>query len=294
MKPAPFAYHDPRSVKEAVELLARHENAKLLAGGQSLGPMLNFRFVMPDHLIDLNRIAELAYIRAGADGLEIGAMTRQRALERSEEVKRSCPAMLEALHWVGHMATRNRGTLGGSLAHLDPSAELPGICALYDASLSVAGPQGTREIAIADWGVSFMTSALAPDEVLTGVTLKPWREPHGHAFVELARRHGDFAISGVGCLLALDGKGQARRVALSLVGLTNAPLRLAAAEKLLAGQAIDARSIAAAAAEAGKIDALGDAHVSAAYRKRIAGVLVGRALKTAAARAQNAQQGTQR
>jgi carbon-monoxide dehydrogenase medium subunit len=294
MKPAPFAYHDPRSVKEAVELLARHDNAKLLAGGQSLGPMLNFRFVMPDHLIDLNRIDELAYIRAGGDALEIGAMTRQRALERSEEVKRHCPAMIEALHWVGHMATRNRGTLGGSLAHLDPSAELPGLCALHDATLTVAGRGGTRKIAIADWGVSFMTSALAPDEVLTGVSLRPWREPHGHSFVEFARRHGDFAIAGVGCLLALDGNGRARRVALSLVGLTNAPLRLAAAEKLLAGQAIDERSIAAAAAEVEKVDAIGDAHVSAAYRKRVAAVLLGRALKQAAPRAQDALQGTRR
>ncbi len=285
MKPAPFVYHDPRSVKDAVELLSRHENSKLLAGGQSLGPMLNFRFVMPDHLIDLNRIEELAHIRPGKDALEIGAMTRQRALERSAEVQRECPAMIEALHYVGHMATRNRGTLGGSLAHLDPSAELPGICALYDASLSVAGRKSTRKIAMADWGRSFMTTALAPDELLTGVTLKPWREPHGHAFIELARRHGDFAIAGVGCLLALDAKGQVRRVALSLVGLKNAPLRLAAAERLLVGQPIDDAAIAAAGAEIESIDAIGDAHVGAAYRKRVARVLLGRALKQAAARA---------
>ncbi len=291
MKPAPFVYRDPRSVKDAVELLARHENSKLLAGGQSLGPMLNFRFVMPDHLIDLNRIDELAYIRAKDDALEIGALTRQRALERSEDVKRLCPAMVEALHYVGHLATRNRGTLGGSLAHLDPSAELPGICSLYDASLSVAGPKGTRRIAMTDWGQSFMTTALAADEVLTGVTLKPWREPHGYAFVELARRHGDFAIAGVGCLVALDGKGQARRVALALIGLTAAPVRLAAAERLLAGHSIDDAAIAAAAAEIESIDAIGDAHVSAAYRKRVARVLVGRALKQAAARA---RQGTSR
>ncbi|MDH4188631.1 MAG: FAD binding domain-containing protein [Betaproteobacteria bacterium] len=294
MKPAAFTYHDPRSVKEAVDLLARHDNAKLLAGGQSLGPMLNFRFVMPDHLIDLNRIDELAYIRASGDTLEVGAMTRQRALERSDDVKRACPAMIEALHHVGHMATRNRGTLGGSLAHLDPSAELPGICALYDATLSASGPAGARKIAIADWGVSFMTSVLAANEILTGIALKTWREPHGHAFVELARRHGDFAVAGVGCLLALDAKGQARRVALSVIGLAHAPIRLAAAEKLLLGQAIDERAIAAAAAEAAQIDAIADAHVSAAYRQRIAGVLIGRALRTAAARAGTATQGNPR
>ena len=291
MKPAPFQYHDPRSVKEAVALLAQHENTKLLAGGQSLGPMLNFRFVMPDHLIDLNRISELAYIRAGTDTLDIGAMTRQRALERAAEIKRVCPIMTEALAWVGHIPTRNRGTIGGSLAHLDPAAELPGICALYDATLTVAGPKGTRRVAMADWGVSFMTPNLEPNEVLTDITLKLWREPHGHAFVEFARRHGDFAIAGVGCLVALDRTGKARRVALSLIGVSSAPVRLAAAEKLLVGTDLSDKAIQAASAEVAKLEALADAYVSAAYRKRVAGVLLGRAIKQAAGRA---AQGTKR
>jgi carbon-monoxide dehydrogenase medium subunit len=285
VKPAPFTYHDPRSLSDLVALLGRHENAKLLAGGQSLGPMLNFRYVVPDHLIDLNRIPELAYIRPGAGTLEIGAMTRQRALERSAEVTRACPVLTEALGFVGHFQTRNRGTFGGSLCHLDPSAELPGVCALHDATLTVTGPKGVRQVAMADWGVAFMTPNLASEEVLTSITLQLWREPHGHAFVEMARRHGDFAIAGVGCLVALDPAGKAKRVALALVGVTQAPVRLAAAEKLLAGTDLSDAALRAAAAEIDKLEALDDAHVSATYRKRLAGVLLGRAVRQAAARA---------
>ncbi len=290
MKPAPFKYHDPRSVKDLVGLMASLENAKLLAGGQSLGPMLNFRYVMPDHLIDLNRIPELAYVRAGADALEIGAMARQRMLERSEDIRRACPVMAEALHSVGHFATRNRGTIGGSLSHLDPAAELPGVCALHDATLTATGPKGTRQIAMTDWGVSFMTPNLQPDEVLTSVSLKTWREPHGHAFVELARRQGDFAVAGVGCLIALDGSGKARRVALALIGVTSTPVRLPAAENSLTGTDLGDEAIRAAAAAIDGLEALADAHASAAYRKRVAGVLLGRAVRQAAERARTREQ----
>jgi len=290
MKPAPFTYHDPRSVTDLVALLGRLENAKLLAGGQSLGPMLNFRYVMPDHLIDLNRIPELAYVRVAGDRLEIGAMTRQRALERSAEVRRACPVMAEALQSVGHLATRNRGTIGGSLAHLDPAAELPGVCLLHDATLTVAGPGGTRAIAIDDWAASFMMPSLEPNEVLAGIALETWREPYGYAFVELARRQGDFAIAGVGCLLALDGGAKVERVALSLIGVTSTPIRLRAAEKSLAGAALTDESIRAAVAEIDALEALDDAHASAAYRKRLAGVLLGRAIRRAAERAKGGSQ----
>lgn len=288
MKPAPFKYHDPRTVEELVGLLAKHEDAKLLAGGQSLGAMLNFRYVMPDHLIDLNGIGELAYVAVRSETLEIGAMTRQRTLERSDDVKRLCPIVVDALHWVGHFQTRNRGTIGGSLAHLDPSAELPGICALYDATLEVTGPNGTRRIAMPDWGVSFMTPALEPNEALTRIVLPLWLEPHGHSFVEIARRHGDFALAGVGCLVALDAKKRARRVALSVVGVSQTPVRLASAERLLTGTDLSDESLAAAAAEIDKLDALDDAFASGAYRKRLARVLLGRAVREAATRAVNA------
>jgi aerobic carbon-monoxide dehydrogenase medium subunit len=285
VKPAPFKYHDPRSVSDVLGLLASHANTKLLAGGQSLGPMLNFRYVMPDHLIDLNRVPELAYVRSSADTLEIGAMTRQRTLERSDEVRRACPVMVEALHSVGHLATRNRGTLGGSLSHLDPAAELPGVCALHDATLTVTGPRGARTVAMADWGVSFMTPNLEPDEMLTGISLKTWQEPHGYAFVELARRQGDFAMAGVGCLLALDAGGNVRRIALAVIGVTSLPVRLTAAEQSLTGVAVSDESIRAAAAEIDGLEALDDAHASAIYRKRLAGVLLGRAVRQAAERA---------
>lgn len=286
MKPAPFVYHDPRSLEELCALLGRIDEAKLLAGGQSLGAMLNMRYVMPEHLVDLNGIAELDFLRAADDRLEIGAMTRQRALERSADVRRLCPILGEALAHVGHFQTRNRGTIGGSLAHLDPAAELPGIAALYDATLTVAGPRGSRELPIHAWGQGYMTPDLAPDEVLTRIALPLWREPHGYAFIEFARRRGDFAIAGVACLLALDKAGNTKRAAIALIGVAYAPLRLAAAERLLAGKPPDDAAIAAAAAEVDGIDVIDDAHVTAAYRKRLAGVLVKRALKLAAVRAQ--------
>ncbi len=281
MKPAAFTYHDPRTVGELVGLMASLENTKLLAGGQSLGPMLNFRLVAPDHLIDLNKIPELAYVRVGNGTLDIGAMTRQRALERSSEIARVCPLLKDALHFVGHFQTRNRGTLGGSLCHLDPAAELPGVCALYDAELTVIGPKGERTVAMPRWGVSFMTPDVGADEVLIRIRLKLWTEPHGRAFLEFARRHGDFAIAGVACLLALDNAGKVSRAAISLVGVSNAPIRLSVAEQLLVGSLVDEAAVKAAASEVAKIEAIDDAHVSAAYRKRIAGVLLGRALKQA-------------
>lgn len=288
MKPGPFAYHDPKNVAELMGLLGRLEGAKLLAGGQSLVSMLNLRFVLPDHLIDLNGIDELSYIRDAGDRLEIGAMTRQRAIERSEAVKRAAPILIEALAEVGHFQTRNRGTIGGSLAHLDPAAELPGIAALYDAELTVESPRGRRKIAMADWALGYMTPALEPDEVLTQVAFRPWREPHGYAFLEFSRRHGDFAIVGVGCLLALDSSGNISRAALSMVGVDVKPVRFAQVERLFLGQKAGQEVFRAAAEEASKIEAISDALVSAAYRKRLAGVLTGRALNRAAERIKGA------
>lgn len=288
MKPGPFAYYDPKSIAELTELLGRLEGAKLLAGGQSLVSMLNLRFVLPDHLIDLNGIDELSYIRNTDGRIEIGAMTRQRVIERSEEVKRAAPIFIEALAEVGHFQTRNRGTIGGSLAHLDPAAELPGIAALYDAELTVRGRRGSRKVAMADWALGYMTPALEPDEVLTEVAFRPWREPHGYAFLEFSRRHGDFAIVGVGCLLALDSSGNINRAALSMVGVDVKPVRLTDVEKFLVGQKAGPEAFRAAAEEASKIEALSDALVSATYRKRLAGALTGRALNRAAERSKGA------
>src|ERR1700746_2153727 len=156
MKPPPFRYHDPKTVAEAVGLIGSLDNAKLLAGGQSLMPMLNFRFVLPDHIVDLNRVDGLSYIREANGALEIGAMTRQRDLEFSDLVAARCPLMGEAIEFVGHRQTRNRGTLGGSLCHLDPSAELVSAAATLDAIVTVQGPNGQREIAFAEFPVAFM------------------------------------------------------------------------------------------------------------------------------------------
>ena len=288
MKPAPFIYHDPRTLPDALQLLSTLDNARPLAGGQSLGPMLNMRFVMPDHLVDLNRVPGLDRIEARGDTLEIGAMVRQRALERSDVVRRACPVMIDALAHVGHFQTRNRGTLGGSLSHLDPAAELPGICALYDATLTAGSSRGEREVPMAQWGRGYMSPDLAPDELLMQIRLPLWREPHGHAFVEFARRRGDFAIAGAGALLALDANGRIARAAIVLIGVAYAPLRLTAAERALIGAAPDEDALGAVAAEATGIEAIEDSYVSAGYRKRLAGVLAGRALDLAARRARQA------
>jgi carbon-monoxide dehydrogenase medium subunit len=281
VKPPPFTYHDPRTLSAALKLLGSLDNAKLLAGGQSLAPMLNFRYVLPDHLIDLNRVDELGGIRIDARRISVGAMTRQRALERDEALGKLCPIVREALREVGHFQTRNRGTLGGSLAHLDPAAELPGVMALYDAELEIQGPSSKRTVKMADWGRGYMTPNLEPNEMLTAVRWEAWEGQQGHAFVEFSRRRGDFAIVGVGCLLALASDDTISRAALSLVGIAYAPVRLGAVERLLAGKALDARTVEAAAAEARKVEAKSDLYASGAYRQRLAGVLAGRALKLA-------------
>src|SRR5215208_160212 len=181
MKPPPFSYHDPRTVGEVVTLLNSLENTKLLAGGQSLMPMLNMRFVLPDHVIDLNKVDGLSYIREIGGALEIGAMTRQRELEFSDVVRARCPLVHEAILEVGHRQTRNRGTIGGSLCHLDPAAELVSVAAALDATVTVAGPNGTREIAFADFPVAYMSPAIEPQEVLTEVRIPTWPPGHGYA-----------------------------------------------------------------------------------------------------------------
>jgi carbon-monoxide dehydrogenase medium subunit len=287
MKAPSFTYHDPRSLADLTALLGRLENVRMLAGGQSLMPMLNMRFVIPDNVIDLNRIAELSGVRETAAGLEVGGMTRQRALERDALVRARAPVLVEALSHVGHVQTRSRGTIGGSLCHLDPSAELPGICALYDATLTVTGPRGDRTIAMQDWSLGYMTPALEPDEALIRITLPVWKEKHGHGFAEFARRHGDYAIVAAAAVLALDGAGKIARAAISLVGVDVKPIRLEAAEKALVGQSADAKTLAAAADSARAIECISDAHVTSEYRQRLAAVMTRRALEAAAARARS-------
>ncbi len=186
MKPPPFVYHDPTTVDEATDLIGRLDNALPLAGGQSLMPMLNFRVVTPDHLIDINRITALSYISIADGRGRFGAMTRQRDLEFSSEVSGTFPIIHEALAHVGHRQTRNRGTFGGSLCHLDPSAELVNLAALHDGVLEAASRGGSRRIAIADWASGIMTHALDPGELLTAIELRAWPQGHGYAFEEFS------------------------------------------------------------------------------------------------------------
>ena len=285
MKPPPFAYHDPTTIEDAADLIGRLDNAVPLAGGQSLMPMLNFRVVAPDHLIDLNRVAGLSYIEIKDGSGRFGAMTRQRDIEFSSEVAKTFPVLHDALKHVGHRQTRNRGTIGGSLCHLDPSAELVNMAALHDGVLEAASRRGRREIRIADWVRGIMTNALEPDELLTGIMLKAWPVGHGYAFEEFARRHGDFAITAVSCLLMLERNGTIGRAALCVSGLGPAPVRVVEAQRLLVGAKPGHEAFRAAAIAAEALDAMSDAYVTAAYRKHLARVLTYRALQRAVARA---------
>src|SRR5271156_3464742 len=225
MNPPLFSYHDPRSTADVVGLLTSLDNAKLLAGGQSLKPMLHIRSVLPDHVIDLNRVDGLSYIREENGTIEIGAMTRQRDIEFSDVVRGRCPLMHEAIVQVGHRQTRNRGTLGGSLCHLDPAAELVTVAAALDAKISVTGKNGARTVAFADFPVAYMTPAIELDELLTGATFPCWPAGHGYAFVEFARRHGDFAIVSAAVLIEEGKHGKVTRDAVTLGGMGPAPLR---------------------------------------------------------------------
>jgi carbon-monoxide dehydrogenase medium subunit len=282
MKPAPFTYHDPATVADALSVLARHDNARALAGGQSLVPMMNFRYAAPDHLVDLNGIESLRAMDAGAR-LSFGAMTRQREVEFSADVARACPILIEALRHVGHRQTRNRGTIGGSLCHLDPAAETPAIMMLHDAVVTTQCPAGTRELAMSDFALGFMTTALEPDELLTKVAFDAWPQDHGWGFEEYARRHGDFAIASAGVLLTLDARGAIARLAIVIGGLAPAPARLSGFEAQAAGATPDEDFIKAAAHAASTVEAMDDAHVSARYRQHLASVLCGRALRKALA-----------
>ena len=273
------------SVTEAVTLLAEKENARLLAGGQSLMPMMNFRYAMPDHLIDLNHVSELSYIRAENGALKIGAMTRQRDIEFSEVIRENCPLLQAALAHVGHRQTRNRGTLGGSLCHQDPSAELVNVAALFNATMHVVSQRGARDLPYADFAVGYMTTALEADEMLASITLKTSSKTNTYAFAEFARRHGDFAIVACSALLTMNARGEIAEASLALSGLSHAPVRPAAIEQALRGHKPDPETFKAAAAEAEKLEANADAYVTAAYRKHLARVLTYRALEQAAARA---------
>lgn len=280
MKAAGFQYHDPRTLDDFLALLGQLEDAKILAGGQSLMPMMNMRFVQPEHLIDVNGVQGLDGIRVDTiDGvLRIGAMVRQKALMQSENLRQVCPMAPQALAYVGHFQTRARGTIGGSLCHLDPAAELPLVMLLHDAVVTVQSSTSTRQIDMADWALAYMMPHISPDEALIEVALPLETRWTGSGFVEFARRHGDFAIASAGCLLETDDQNVIRRAAIAVGGVAQVPTRLTTAEDLLRGQPATAATFAAVRNEAAKIEALSDAYYTATYRKRLAGVMVERAL----------------
>jgi aerobic carbon-monoxide dehydrogenase medium subunit len=290
VKPAAFRYHAARSVEQALELLASTDGeAKLLAGGQSLVPMMNFRLVRPAHLIDLNGVGELAGTSARNGDLVLGAMTRQADAERDPLVRERAPLLAEALPLIGHPAIRNRGTVGGSLAHADPAAELPVVALALDARLRIRGPAGAREVTADEFFVALLTTALAPDEILTEVVLGPWRPTWGWAFGEFARRHGDFAIVSVAVVAALESGRLAQPLRIVLGGVGDRPVRAGEAERLLAGETptgdvLDAAARAAVVA----LDPPSDVHGSSEYRRDVARVYTRRALDAAIARARAA------
>lgn len=289
MKPAPFDYHRPDTLEEALAILARSGgDAKALAGGQSLVPAMNFRLARPAVLVDLNRIASLAYLTESPDGwLRIGAMTRQRAAERSPAVARGAPLLFEALPWIAHPQIRNRGTVGGSLAHADPAAELPAVMVALDARFVLTGPSGARTVPAREFYTGLLSTALAPDELLTEVQVPPRPPGAGEAFVELARRHGDFALVGVAVRVVLDPSGTCASARIALLSVGDGPVLASRAMAVLTGSALDQDRLdeAAGAAADSDIDPPGDIHASPAYRRRLARVLVRRALAQAAERA---------
>jgi aerobic carbon-monoxide dehydrogenase medium subunit len=290
VKPPAFKYHDPTTIADVIDLLATRENAKLLAGGQSLMAMLNMRFVQPDHIIDLNKVPDLSHLKNDGGQIRIGAMTRQRDLEFSALIHEQLPLMREAVMNVGHRQTRNRGTIGGSLCHLDPAAELPAVMMAYDGVLQIRGKAGTRTVPMAEFPADFMTPAIAPDEMLIGVSLTPWPRKHGSAFIEFSRRRGDFALVSAAVLLQLDGE-IVRRASITVGGLSFAPTRIAEAENWLLQKPADEENFHQAAEACGEIKATGDIYGSAAYRQQLARVLAFRALKLARERAAAAQAG---
>lgn len=291
MKPPPFEYAAPGTVEEAISLLAGGAGeAMLLAGGQSLVPLLAMRLARPALLVDLRRVGGLVGIREEGGTLVVGAMTPKRELERSELAARRQPLLRAATLLIGHPPIRNRGTVGGSLAQADPAAEYPAVAVLLDAELRAIGPSGARGVAAGDFFLGPLTTALEPAEVLVEVRWPVLAPRTGWSIQEIARRHGDYALAGAAATLTLDARGAIAQARLVLFGVRPTPLRATAAETLLAGEHPDAGGLerAARAVAGGLEDPLEDLHASADYRRHLAGVVAARALAEAARRAQEA------
>jgi carbon-monoxide dehydrogenase medium subunit len=287
MKPPRFAYHDPTTRSEALALLDTYEDeAKLLAGGQSLVPLLNMRLAQPAHLIDINRLPDLAYIREEDDYLAIGTLTRHRDVERSPLVRQYCPLLSEAITFVGHAPIRSRGTIGGSLAHADPAAELPVVLQALGGHIVAESSEGHRNIAAEAFFTDQLQTALTGKELLIEARFPVAPPRTGTAFCEVSRRHGDFALVGVAAQLCLHENGTVSAAHLALMGVAEIPLRILEAEAILLDQQpSEALFNEVAGRICSDLDPASDLHASAEYRRSVAGILIIRALQTAAERA---------
>jgi len=283
MKLPHFDYEAPKTVSEAVELLAEHlDEASVLAGGQSLIPLLAMRLAYPAVLIDINGIAELSGVSAANGWVTIGAMTREYVAEDSETVASTVPLLAAALPLIGHEAIRSRGTIGGSLAHADPAAELPAVARALDAEFVVRGQSGERVVPAAEWFEGFLTTSRRPDELLTEVRFPAAERGTGISFQEVARRHGDFAIVGLAASLTLSG-GAISDARLAFSGVSDVPVRAVGAEDLLVGEGPSPELFDEAARRAtDDIDPPADLHGSSDYRRKVAGALARRGLRAAA------------
>jgi aerobic carbon-monoxide dehydrogenase medium subunit len=279
VKPASFEYRDPDTLAEAIALLSEAgEDGKALAGGQSLVPMLNMRLARFETLVDLNRIETLRSVRLGVDEITLGATVRQCDIEGRDDIRAAAPLLARATPFIGHFQIRNRGTLGGSIAHADPAAEYPAVAVALDATIEVSSDRGSRRVPASDFFTGTWTTVIEPDELLTSVTFPAWG-PAGFAVEEVARRHGDFAIAGTCVGIRLDGDGRVDRAAVALFGVGPTPVRASKAESELLGQpSSDVDPESAGWTAAVELDPPSDLHASAGLRRRIAAAVVKRAV----------------
>jgi carbon-monoxide dehydrogenase medium subunit len=279
VKPPAFDYHAPSSVEEAVALLAElGEGAKVLAGGQSLVPMLSLRLAAFDHLVDIGRIGELAGVHVDSDAVTIGAGTTQATIEASAELATVAPLLARATPLIGHFQIRSRGTLGGSLAHADPAAEYPAVALALDAEMEVVSPRGRRRLVAGDFFTGFWSTALEPDELLVRVRFPLWTGRCGCAVREFARRHGDFAVAGAAVSVGLGADDIVERCSISLIGMGSTPIRARGAEAAVVGQSAPLAAEEVGTMAVADLDGIpSDLHGSAEYRKRVGAAMVARA-----------------
>ncbi|QHA93090.1 xanthine dehydrogenase family protein subunit M [Bacillus sp. N1-1] len=280
MKPAKFEYHRPDNLPDALRLLEEAGfDGKVIAGGQSLVPIMNMRLATPECLIDINGLTDLDFIKYEGNVVKIGAMTRQSQIEASETINQKLPLLKEAVRFIGHVQTRNRGTVGGSIVHADPSAELPLVLMTLGGSVKISSGEEERSVDAEDFFLTYLTTDLMPTEILTEVHIPVWQGKTGHAFLEIARRHGDFALVAASCQIAIDRDGSIEKVRLALGGVEAIPFLIEDAQSLLGGkQLTDALIDQVAKVVEESVEPEGDLHASEEYRRHLAKVLTSRAL----------------